>query len=50
VSGTASLKRELNLKLARAANGAPTGYSITGTLAVPRVNALPPTEQARLKR
>ena len=50
VSGTASLKRELDLKLARAANGARTGYSITGTLAAPRVNALPPTEQARLKR
>jgi hypothetical protein len=49
VSGTASLKRELNLKLARTASGTPTGYSITGTLAAPHVVPLPGTEQARLK-
>jgi hypothetical protein len=50
VSGTASLRRELNLKLVRTASGTPTGYSITGMLAAPRVTALPRTEQARLKR
>lgn len=49
LSGTASLKRELNLKLARTASGTPTGYSITGTLAQPHVAPLPGTEQARLK-
>ena len=49
VSGTASLKRELNLKLARTASGTSTGYSITGTLAEPHVVPLPGTEQARLK-
>ena len=49
VSGTASLKRELNLKLDRSKGGAAPSYSITGTLAAPRVNPLPGTEQARLK-
>jgi len=49
VSGTASLTRELNLKLARAGSGATSGYGITGTLAVPHVAPLPGTEQARLK-
>jgi len=49
LSGTASLKRELNLKLARTASGTPPGYSITGTLAAPHVVPLPGTEQARLK-
>ena len=49
VSGTASLKSELNFKLARATNGSGVGYSITGTLAAPHVAPLPGTEQARLK-
>ncbi|MGO9085637.1 MAG: AsmA family protein [Candidatus Sulfotelmatobacter sp.] len=49
LSGTASLKRELNLKLSRTLSGTPTGYSITGTLAAPHVVPLPGTEQARLK-
>jgi hypothetical protein len=49
LSGTASLKRDLNLKLSRTASGAAAGYSITGTLAAPRVVLLPETEQARLK-
>jgi hypothetical protein len=39
VNGTASLKRELDLKLATAPNGVPVvGYTITGTLAEPRVS------------
>jgi hypothetical protein len=49
LSGTASLKRELNLKLSRTASGVAAGYSITGTLAAPHVAPLPETEQARLK-
>jgi hypothetical protein len=50
LSGTASLQRELNLKLARTAGGnAAGGYAVTGTLAEPRVVPLPRTEQARLK-
>ena len=50
LSGTASLQRELNLKLARTAAGnAAGGYSVTGTLAEPRVVPLPGAEQARLK-
>ena len=49
VSGTATLSRELNLKLARAKAGGTPGYSITGTLATPQVAPLPGTEQARLK-
>ena len=48
LSGTASLQRDLDLKLARAAGA--TGYSITGKLAAPKVSPLPGTEQARLKR
>jgi hypothetical protein len=48
LSGTASLQRELELKLVRSGNGA-GGYAITGTLAEPRVTALPGPEQARLK-
>ena len=51
LSGTASLKRELDLTLARtASSGGTGGYAITGTLAVPRIVPLPGTEQARLKR
>jgi hypothetical protein len=51
VSGTASLKRELDLKLARIAAGAPAaGYTITGTVAEPKVIRSAGTEtQARLK-
>jgi len=49
LSGTVSLKREVDLKLARVPNGAAAaGYTITGTLAEPRVAPLV-TEQARLK-
>jgi autotransporter translocation and assembly factor TamB len=49
LSGTASLKRELDLKLAKPANGtAGAGYTISGTLAEPRVVQSPET-QARLK-
>jgi hypothetical protein len=51
VSGTASLKGELELRLAGIPSGGTArGYSITGTLAEPRVNALSGAEtQARLK-
>jgi hypothetical protein len=50
LSGTVSLKREVDLKLARVPNGVtPVGYAITGTLAEPRVAPLAGAEQARLK-
>jgi uncharacterized protein involved in outer membrane biogenesis len=51
LSGTASLKSELDLNLARTANGASApGYTITGTLAEPRViQSSSPDTQARLK-
>ncbi len=51
LSGTASLKGELDLRLAKTPNGAAAaGYTISGTLAEPRVSPLPGAEtQARLK-
>jgi len=50
LTGTASLKREVDLKLTRVPTGpAKVGYSIGGTLEAPRVSALSSTEQARLK-
>src|SRR5438270_2932129 len=51
LTGTASFKREVDLKLTRVSNG-PTepGYSIGGTLEAPRVVPLSRTEQAQLKR
>jgi autotransporter translocation and assembly factor TamB len=51
LSGTASLKGELDLRLARTSNGATgPGYTISGTLAEPRVSRLAgPETQARLK-
>ena len=51
VNGTASLKRELDLKLTRASgSGATAGYTITGTVAEPRViRTGGPVTQARLK-
>ncbi|HEV2468349.1 MAG TPA: AsmA family protein [Candidatus Sulfotelmatobacter sp.] len=48
LSGTASLKKDVDLKLTRL-NGAPAGYAITGTLNAPRVAPLTRVEQARLK-
>ena len=50
LTGTASLKHEVDLKLTRIQNG-PTnvGYSISGTLEAPRVAPLSGTEQAGLK-
>jgi hypothetical protein len=50
LTGTASLKREVDLKLTRISNG-PTepGYRIGGTLEAPRVAPLSRTEQAQLK-
>jgi hypothetical protein len=51
VSGTTSLKGELDFKLARTQRGAgTTGFAISGTLAEPRVAQLAgPETQARLK-
>jgi uncharacterized protein involved in outer membrane biogenesis len=50
ISGTASLQRDLDLKMTRAqAETARSGYEITGTIAKPRVSQLSNTEQARLK-
>jgi hypothetical protein len=56
VSGTASLTRELDLKLAhahelRSARATTRGYAITGTIADPRVELVAPAEtQAALKQ
>jgi len=50
VSGTASNKRELQMKLARRVNGPPQTFAISGTLADPHVLLLSNPEQARLKR
>lgn len=51
LSGTASLNREVNLKLTRTSSGAAKpGYTIMGTLEAPRVAPLGRTEQARLKQ
>jgi hypothetical protein len=50
VSGTATLQREIDFKLARIPLGAGNAvYSVTGTLTEPRVAPLSRTEQARLK-
>jgi uncharacterized protein involved in outer membrane biogenesis len=52
LSGTATLKEELDLKLVRTANPAAVagGYTVTGTLAEPRVlRLISPETQARLK-
>jgi hypothetical protein len=51
LSGTASVKQELDLKLAKAANGTPaTAYTISGTLAEPRVvQTSSPETRAQLK-
>jgi AsmA-like C-terminal region/AsmA family len=50
LSGTASLQRELELKLTRNATNSAGGYTITGTLTEPRITPLPGAEQARLKQ
>ena len=50
VSGTASFKRELDMKLTRVPNGSPVvGYTINGTLSEPRVIRAGAETQARLK-
>ena len=50
LTGTASFKRDINLKLKRLPDS-PTssGYVLTGSLSVPRVTPLTRVEQARLK-
>jgi uncharacterized protein involved in outer membrane biogenesis len=50
ISGTASLQRDLDLKMTRTqAEAARSGYEITGTIAKTQVSPLSKTEQARLK-
>ena len=54
ISGTASMGRALDLKLSRGTDGKPERvgaqvYSITGTLAEPRVTLTTQETQARLK-
>jgi hypothetical protein len=50
VSGTATLKREIDFRLTRVPAGAGTSvYSVTGTLDQPHVAPVNGTEQARLK-
>ncbi|MBZ5684496.1 MAG: AsmA family protein [Acidobacteriia bacterium] len=50
VSGTATLKKEIDFKVARVPVGSGvSSYTITGTLAEPRVARVNRTEQARLK-
>jgi hypothetical protein len=51
LSGTASLKQQLDLKLAADPNGSSAaGFTITGTLAEPRVSRSTAETQAQLKR
>jgi len=50
ISGTASLQRDLDLKMTRTqVDTVRSGYEITGTIAKPKVSQLSNTEQARLK-
>ncbi|MGB8062870.1 MAG: AsmA family protein [Candidatus Sulfotelmatobacter sp.] len=49
LSGTASLNREVDFKLKGTPDNSTSGYTITGTLAAPKVSPLRGTEQARLK-
>ena len=50
LSGTATLKREIDLRMTRVpGGGATSGYAITGTVDEPKVAPLSKTEQARLK-
>ena len=49
LSGTASLTREVDFRLKGAPDNPTIGYTITGTLAEPRVSPLRGTEQAQLK-
>ena len=50
IRGTASLERDLDLKMTRIpAETARSGYEITGTIGKPRVSPLSNSEQARLK-
>ena len=49
LSGTATLQREIDFKMTPVSTRSGGGYTVTGTLAQPRVRALNRTEQARLK-
>ncbi|HTT17799.1 MAG TPA: AsmA family protein [Candidatus Sulfotelmatobacter sp.] len=49
VSGSATFKRQIDFKLARIPAGAGSAYTVTGTVAQPRVAPVNGPEQARLK-
>ena len=49
VSGIATFEREIDFKMTPVPAGPGGGYTVTGTLAQPRVRAVSGTEQARLK-
>ncbi|HVM91389.1 MAG TPA: AsmA-like C-terminal region-containing protein, partial [Terriglobales bacterium] len=49
ISGTATLKREINFKLARVPAGSGSAFTVSGTLAEPHVVPVNGAEQARLK-
>jgi AsmA-like C-terminal region/AsmA family len=49
MNGSCSLKREVDLTLARMPPGTASGFTVTGTLSQPHVAPLPGAEQARLK-
>ena len=49
LSGTATLKREIDFKMIRTPAGTGTAYTVSGTLAEPRVATVSGAEQARLK-
>jgi hypothetical protein len=49
VSGQATFQREIDFKMTPLPAGPGGGYTVTGTLAQPRVRAVNGTEQARLK-
>jgi hypothetical protein len=49
VSGTATLKREIDFKMTRIPAGSGTAYTVSGTVAEPRVAPVNGAEQARLK-
>jgi hypothetical protein len=49
VSGRATFQREIDFKMTPVPAGPGGGYTVTGTLAQPRVRAVNATEQARLK-
>jgi AsmA protein len=49
ISGTATLKREIDFKMSRIPAGSGTAYTVSGTVAEPHVASVSGAEQARLK-